>query len=142
LYREQLPELTWGRVIYNEIMPVIERGDRPRVESPTAAPVSADLAATEKKIQEIENWLAKLEAGLKNQSTTQTHQPTQPSDDGDDLSIIAPQKRSEPIILPLTKTQIEAGLHKPITSSLHWLAEWSIRMIKMYHNRVLYPAAA
>ncbi len=104
-------------------------------------PTSADLAATEKKIQEIETWLEKLEANIpqnQNQNQNQTRDNNDDNDQSDDQT--QSTTLTKPIILPLTKTEIETGLHQPIWSSAHWLAEWAIRMIKMYHNRVMYPA--
>lgn len=37
------------------------------------------------------------------------------------------------IILPLTDDMVERGLHAPITSSLRWLAEWSVFILKKAH---------
>jgi len=95
-----------------------------------------DLAATEKKIKEIETWLERLEKTVARQPAASKAPTDDNSDDrAQDLTLLPKDK---PIILPLTKKEVESGLHQPITSSLHWLAEWSIRMIKMYHDRVMY----
>ncbi len=101
-----------------------------------------NLKATEEKINEIESWLDKLEKTVQQQQTpTDQNQTINPATDdgqiGDDLI-----QNKKPIILPLDKKEIETGLHQPVTTALRWLAEWSIKMIKMYHNRVRYPAPA
>ncbi len=102
------------------------------------SPPSLDVA--EEKIKQIETWLDQLEKTVAQQGT--------PSDQGNipqlsgDQNTLPPSQPQKPIILPLTKKEIEVGLHKPLSSAIRWLAEWSIRMIKMYHNRVRYPAPA
>ncbi len=98
------------------------------------------LDAAEEKIKQIETWLDQLEKTVAQQNATST-QSNLPQIN-DDQNAPPPPQPQKPIVLPLTKTEIEVGLHKPITSAIRWLAEWSIRMIKMYHNRVRYPAPA
>lgn len=41
--------------------------------------------------------------------------------------------RQNTITLPLTDDMVERGLHAPITSSLRWLAEWSVFILKKAH---------
>lgn len=41
--------------------------------------------------------------------------------------------RQKTIILPITDDLVEKGLHAPITSSLRWLAEWSVYILKKAH---------
>lgn len=41
--------------------------------------------------------------------------------------------RHNTITLPLTDDMVERGLHAPITSSLRWLAEWSVFILKKAH---------
>lgn len=41
--------------------------------------------------------------------------------------------RQNTIILPLTDDMVERGLHAPVTSSLRWLAEWSVFILKKAH---------
>ncbi len=115
-------------------MPIVER-------EPKQERVQPSLQQTEAKIKEIESWLDKLEQQVAAQQTTSTlGNNTLPADNNQ--STITPPSPSKPIVLPLTKREIETGLHRPLTSAIRWLAEWSIRMIKMYHNRVRYPAPA
>lgn len=40
------------------------------------------------------------------------------------------------IVLPLTKPKIKQGLHKKIAESIRWLAEWCLRLIKMFPDRI------
>ena len=42
-------------------------------------------------------------------------------------------QKTEAISLPLTDEKIEEGLHKPITSSLRWLAELALYILKQAH---------
>lgn len=41
--------------------------------------------------------------------------------------------RKKTIVLPLADDMVEKGLHAPITSSLRWLAEWSVFLLKKAH---------
>ena len=38
----------------------------------------------------------------------------------------------------LTKDEVEKGLHHQVVDSLRWLAEWCLRLIKMFGNKVAY----
>ena len=120
-------------------MTIPERSERTTSIPSEASHGPDSLAATEAKIKQIESWLEKLEKTIPQTTTTKTQTTT--NDDNNDAQNPYASPKPQPIILPLTKKDIETGLHQPITSSLRWLAEWSIRMIKMYHNRVMYPAS-
>lgn len=39
------------------------------------------------------------------------------------------------VTLPLTKDQLELGLHQKVWNSLRWLAEWCVRQIKLLGGR-------
>ncbi len=116
-----------------------ERPERAAPSAPDTSRTPDSLAATEAKIKQIESWLEKLEKTIP--QTALPKNPTSTNDNNNDDQNPYTLPKPQPIILPLTKKDIETGLHQPITSSLRWLAEWSIRMIKMYHNRVMYPAS-
>lgn len=42
------------------------------------------------------------------------------------------------IVLPLTKPKIQQALKKKIIESIRWLAEWCLRLIKMFPKRINY----
>ena len=82
----------------------------------------------------VKDWLEKLETGGEIQI------PQVVSDDGRNQPVVV----SSPIVeieLPLTHAQVNAGLHNQLGESIRWLAEWCVRMIKMYHGRVRYAPA-
>jgi hypothetical protein len=39
----------------------------------------------------------------------------------------------EPVVLPLTDDQITLGLHKGVSDSIRWLAEWCVRRLHQVH---------
>jgi len=41
--------------------------------------------------------------------------------------------RYKKVVLPLTDEMVEQGLHAPISSSLRWLAEWAVYLLKRAH---------
>jgi hypothetical protein len=45
------------------------------------------------------------------------------------------------VVLPLTKDEVEKGLHLKVVDSLRWLAEWCARLIKIFGNKVAYRRA-
>jgi len=83
---------------------------------------------------EVEGWLEKLE-----KEDAQLQQPVTDDKTGqvvlDDL-----QKKKDKfkVILPLTKDEVEKGLHYKVVDSIRWLAEWCIRMIKIFGKKVVY----
>ena len=86
---------------------------------------------------EVEGWLEKVE-----KEDSQLQQPvTDPSSSGSSGQVLldnAQQQSGFKAILPLTKDEVEKGLHHKIIDSVRWLAEWCIRMIKMFGNKVAY----
>ena len=83
---------------------------------------------------EVEGWLEKVE-----KEDSQLQQPvTDPSSAGQVLLDNAQQQSGFKAILPLTKDEVDKGLQHKVLDSVRWLAEWCIRMIKMFGNRVAY----
>ena len=81
---------------------------------------------------EVEGWLEKLE-----KEQTQLPQPV--TDDKGQVVLDAAQKQAGfKLVLPLTKDEVEKGLHHKVVDSLRWLAEWCWRLIKMFGNKVAY----
>ena len=83
---------------------------------------------------EVESWLEKLE---KEDSSLQN--PVVDDSTGqvvlDDTN---KQKHDFKVVLPLTKLEVERGLKYKVVDSVRWMAEWCIRMIKMFGKKVAY----
>jgi len=87
---------------------------------------------------EVESWLEKLEKEDKS-----LQQPVM--DDSTGQVILdstkggqGSQKGDFKVVLPLTKDEVEKGLHHKVVDSIRWMAEWCIRMIKMFGKKVAY----
>ena len=86
---------------------------------------------------EVESWMEKLE-----KENEQLDKPVT-DDQGqtvlDDIDDVDDKKKPQfKVVLPMTKEEMEKGLHHKVASSARWLAEWCIRMIKMFHGKVAY----
>jgi len=83
---------------------------------------------------EVEGWLEKVE-----KESSQLKAPVQ-DDKGqvilDDSAV--GDKGGFKVVLPMTKGEVEKGLHHKVMDSVRWLAEWCIRMVKMFGNKVAY----
>lgn len=84
---------------------------------------------------EVEGWLEKVE-----KEDSQLQQPVADPDvtSGQVLLDNAQQQSGFKAILPLTKDEVDKGLQHKVLDSVRWLAEWCIRMIKMFGNKVAY----
>jgi hypothetical protein len=86
---------------------------------------------------EVEGWLEKLE-----KEDAQLKQPVVNQQTGqivlDDAS---QQSAGFKVVLPLTKDEMEKGLKHKVVDSLRWLAEWCLRLIKMFGSKVAYKRA-
>ena len=82
---------------------------------------------------EVEGWLEKVE-----KEDSQLQQPV--TDDKGQVVLDDSQKQQSGFkaILPLTKDEVNKGLQHKVIDSVRWLAEWCIRMVKMFGNRVAY----
>ena len=82
---------------------------------------------------EVEGWLEKVE-----KEDSQLQQPV--TDDKGQVVLDDSQKQQSGFkaILPLTKDEVNKGLQHKVIDSVRWLAEWCIRMIKMFGNKVAY----
>ena len=83
---------------------------------------------------EVEGWLEKME-----KEDSQLQQPVTDDQTG---QVVLDDTQAQPtnfkVILPMSKDEVEKGLHHKIIDSVRWLAEWCIRMIKMFGNKVAY----
>lgn len=85
---------------------------------------------------EVEGWLEKLE-----KEQTQLGQPVTDDKGQVVLDDAGKQQGGFKVILPLTKEEMERGLKHKVVDSLRWLAEWCLRLIKMFGNKVAYRRA-
>ena len=86
---------------------------------------------------EVEGWLEKLE-----KEDTKLQQPIVDQTTGQTVLDDSGQQQSGfKVILPLTKDEMEKGLKDKVVNSIRWLAEWCMRMIKMFGNKVAYRKA-
>lgn len=83
---------------------------------------------------EVEGWLEKVE-----KEDSRLPQPVTDDQTGQAVLDDSQQQQSGfKVILPMSKDEVEKGLHHKIIDSVRWLAEWCIRMVKMFGNRVAY----
>lgn len=83
---------------------------------------------------EVESWLEKLEK-------EDSNLPKPVVDDKGQTVLddtISKKKDKFKVVLPLTKEEVERGLHHKVVDSIRWLAEWCIKTIKMFHGKVAY----
>lgn len=83
---------------------------------------------------EVEGWLEKVE-----KEDSQLQQPVADQTTGQViLDDSQQQKPGFKVILPMSKDEVDKGLQHKVLDSVRWLAEWCIRMIKMFGNKVAY----
>ncbi len=82
---------------------------------------------------EVEGWLEKLE-----KEETKLNQPVTNQTTGQVVLDDAQKQTGFKVVLPLTKDEVEKGLRHQVVDSLRWLAEWCLRLIKMFGNKVAY----
>lgn len=83
---------------------------------------------------EVEGWLEKVE-----KEDSQLQQPV--TDDKTGQVILDDSQQQQPgfkVVLPMTQDEVNKGLHHKVLDSVRWLAEWCIRMVKMFGNKVAY----
>lgn len=84
---------------------------------------------------EVKDWMHKLEEG----ETVQLPQPI--TDDFGQVLVEASTQTKPKIILPLDEEEFKKGLHQKVISSMRWLAEWCLRVMKLAAGRVFYKKA-
>ena len=82
---------------------------------------------------EVEGWLEKLE-----KEDSRLQQPVTDDKGKIILDDAAKQKKGFKVVLPLTKDEVDKGLHHKVIDSIRCVAEWCIRMIKMFGSKVSY----
>ena len=63
------------------------------------------------------------------------------TDDSGAPLVTAPAPQQPVIILPVTKTAYFYGLTQKVTESVRWLAEWCLRLIKIFGDRINFREA-
>ncbi|OGY17987.1 MAG: hypothetical protein A2784_04865 [Candidatus Chisholmbacteria bacterium RIFCSPHIGHO2_01_FULL_48_12] len=91
--------------------------------------------AAETHEEEVEGWLERLERG------EDIHLPQPVTDDQTGQVLVAPASppAGGEIVLPVSEEGVKKGLHLQVWDSLRWLAEWSLRILKMFPGRAVYP---
>lgn len=114
-------------------------GDKERVEIGTARHEFSELAGQLESQEhaefepEVEGWLEKVKQGHEVQL------PEPVTHEGEVVVADAGKAVSDDVIvLPLTQQQVQKGTHEQVTSGARWLAEWCMRLIKMFGNQVQY----
>jgi hypothetical protein len=81
---------------------------------------------------EIKEWVEKIEDG---EEITLPH-PIK--DDYGQILMEAASPIRPSLVLPLSKPKIKKAIHKKVVDSVRWLAEWCLRLIKMFPSRIIY----
>lgn len=83
---------------------------------------------------EVESWLEKLE-----KEDSDLPKPVV-DDKGKTVldTTVSKKKDKFKVVLPLTREEVEKGMHRNVMDSVRWLAEWCIKTIKMFHGKVAY----
>lgn len=82
---------------------------------------------------EVEGWLEKME-----KEDTSLSQPVTDDKGQTVLEDVKDEKKKFKVVLPLTQDEVKEGLHHKVVDSLRWLAEWCMRMVKIFGNKVAY----
>lgn len=82
---------------------------------------------------EVEGWLEKVE-----KEDSQAPQVIKDDKGQVVLDDAAQQNVGFKVVLPMTKDEVEKGMQHKVLDSARWLAEWCIRMVKMFGNKVAY----
>ena len=82
---------------------------------------------------EVEGWLEKME-----KEDADLGQPVVDDQGQVVLDDIKEEKGKFKIVLPLSKEEVKEELHHKVVDSVRWLAEWCVRMIKMFGSKVAF----
>lgn len=81
-------------------------------------------------IKGVEGWIEKVEKNI------YLNKPA--TDDQGQVIVTSTQAKPNKIVLPLSKSGLVKGLKEGVGEAVRWLAEWSLRLIKMNPGRVLF----
>lgn len=81
--------------------------------------------------KEVASWMEKVEG--------EEIELPQPIEDQYGQILLEAARTSKPkIVLPISKKKVKKGLHHKVADSIRWLAEWCLRLLKMFPERVVY----
>jgi hypothetical protein len=103
----------------------VEKGEK-SVESMEQIPTRVEV----EKQPELKGYMEEVETG--------TDLVGGVSDDYTSKILMGAKKKEEPVELPLSRTQIQEGLHHKVWESVRWLSEWCVRQVKLLHGKVIY----
>jgi len=83
-------------------------------------------------VKELAGWMEKLEKG----EDIQLPQPV--TDDYGQILVQSAAPQKPKVTLPLDDNQLKFGLGQTMANSLRWLAEWCLRLLKMWPGRIEY----
>jgi len=96
-----------------------------------------EITSEHDKIPEaVEGWLEKLER----QEDIKLDQPITDDQNQPVLQSATPQVTDDQIVLPLEEADVSQGIKQKPTSSIRWLAEWCLRVIKKFPGKVFYAS--
>lgn len=95
-------------------------------------PVVPEKETPKESGPEVKDYLTKLETG----EEIQLPQPVTDDSGQPILSSAAPQQVT--VTLPLTDDEMKLALHQKIISSIRWLAEWCLRLVKITRGKITY----
>lgn len=84
--------------------------------------------------EEVAEWMEKVEG-------KEIELPQPVKDEYGQILIEAARITKPKIVLPLTKKKVKKGLHHKVADSIRWLAEWCLRLLKMFPERASYKKA-
>ncbi len=89
-----------------------------------------EVSKSEELAPEVESWMEKVEKA-------QDVQLTQPVLQDDAVVVAHPSAQvvSDQVILPLTMDQIESAQKHKVGESVRWLAEWCVRLTKVFRAK-------
>jgi len=79
----------------------------------------------------VEGWIEKVE-----KRDVYLSKPA--TDDQGQVIVTSSQAKPNKIVLPLSKSGLVKGLKEGVGEAMRWLAEWSLRLIKMSPGKVLF----
>jgi len=80
--------------------------------------------------KEVAGWLEKVEK-------KEIYLSSPVTDDQGQVLVASPTAQKPEIALPLSKSGLVVGLKKGVGEAIRWLAEWCLRLIKIYPDRVI-----
>lgn len=98
-------------------------------------PLAEGVKIVEKKefepSEEVAEWMEKVEG-------KEIELPQPVKDEYGQILVRAARITKPKIVMPISKKKMKKGLHYKVADSIRWLAEWCLRLIKMFPERIVY----